>query len=153
MKQQFLFLCAFASLLSCSDEGIPAAEVPAVVRNAVQQQYPGADFNWEQEGGQYKARVETKSGEEWQVQVSATGKVLGRSTSIPVAALPEPVRRAVRQRYGGYRITEAGRLAGAGRTLYQLVLESRKGRGLVVVLRETGAEKTDTTVRTTDGRN
>ena len=60
------------------EDTISSSEVPAVVRKAAEAEAKGGKIvSWEKEGKNYVAVIE-KNGKHWEVEISATGKVLSK---------------------------------------------------------------------------
>jgi len=113
-----------------SAQKLSPAAVPAVVRTALANKYPGAvAVTWEKEKGNYEANWGGRSREDNSVLFTPDGQFVEQVVAIPVSNLPPAVATYVKEHYPGARITEAGRVTDAsGETRYEAEV---KGKDLV----------------------
>jgi hypothetical protein len=124
----------FPAVAICSLTSIPvfgqrvkSADVPAVVKTALQQKYPKAmGVTWEKEKGNYEANWGGVSKEDNSVQFTPRGVFVEMEVAIPVAQLPAGVAAYVKTNYGGLKITEAGKVTdAAGNLRYEAEVKGR----------------------------
>jgi hypothetical protein len=127
------------------EQAVAASAVPQVVRDAVQQAYPGATVSaWtreKDEGSDYfEAAVAIAGGTEPRVvdvKLSREGRIVEEEETIADAALPDAVRQALKtSEYAGHAVRHAERIVRDGRReapLYELLF-THEGRSVEVVL-------------------
>jgi len=108
-----LVICLIA--LRAFSQDLKEKDVPSVVRTALTKQFPAATkVSWEKEKGNYEANWGGKSGEDNSVQFTPDGSFVEIVRAIPVGSLPANVATYVSAHYKGAKITEAGKVTGAG---------------------------------------
>jgi hypothetical protein len=101
-------------------------EVPAAVKTAFAQQFPGTNAKWKKTGDQYEARFK-QNRQKMSAVFGADGTMSETERKLKVWELPLPVRDYVEQHYKGADIKEAARITRAdGRTNYEAGLEDKE---------------------------
>lgn len=100
---------------------LKSADVPAVVKEALQNKYPAASgVTWEKEKGNFEANWGGKSGEDNSVTYTPQGNFVEIVVAMPVSQLPAAITAYVKANYGGAKITEAGKVTdAAGKIRYE----------------------------------
>jgi hypothetical protein len=115
-----LACCVFSSgpILA---QRLRSADVPAVVKAALQNKYPAASgVTWEKEKGNFEANWGGKSGEDNSVTYTPQGNFVEIVVAIPVSQLPAAITAYVKANYSRAKITEAGRVTdAAGKIRYE----------------------------------
>lgn len=108
----------FAQKMAKENENNEHVNVPAAVKNALNQKYPQAkNVGWEKENGNYEANWGGKSGEDNSVQFTPSGNFIEIVIAIPVSELPKQAITYVAKHYKGAKITEAGKVTNAAGNL------------------------------------
>lgn len=114
MKKAIFILLGCVGALACNAQNATQPSVPAAVKTAFANQYPGMTaVKWEKEGSAYEAEF-MRNGVENNVLMDATGKVLEVEMKIPESELPQAVKDAVRQVAGDAKIVEASKITVTG---------------------------------------
>ncbi|WP_170845800.1 PepSY-like domain-containing protein [Parapedobacter composti] len=131
MKKILFGLAVFCMAgMSAAAQDMHWREVPAIVLNAFQQQFPKArQVAWERKrDGHYEAEFNTGLlGRDHKAFISQEGKVLRYEEEIASYALPDAVKQRINSEFAGYRIEEAKRVTVGDRVSYAVELESRNG--------------------------
>lgn len=101
-------------------------DVPAAVKTAFAQQFPGMDARWARTADQYEAHFKHKR-QEMSAVYTADGTLTETETEIKVSQLPLPVIDYVEQHYGGSSIREAARVTKAnGEINYEATVKGKE---------------------------
>lgn len=101
-------------------------EVPAAVKTAFAQKFPGMTARWVKTGDQYEALFKQKR-QKMSAVFAADGTIKETEREIKVRELPLPVRDYVEQHYKGADIKEAARITRAdGQINYEAGLEDKE---------------------------
>ena len=132
MTRSFIpcLLIACTCTAVCSAQTVKSANVPAVVKTALQKKYPTATgVTWERERGNFEANWGGRSHEDNSVLFTPDGAFVEQVVAIPVSSLPAGVSAYVKKTYPGTHITEAGKVTdAAGKTRYEAEV---KGKDLI----------------------
>ena len=126
----FILSAVASGVLICHSadaQRVKTADVPAVVKTALQQKYPAATgVTWEKEKGNYEANWGGKSKEDNSVLFTPAGVFVEQVVAMPVTALPAAVTTYVHAHYAGAKITEAGKVTDAeGKTRYEAEVKGK----------------------------
>lgn len=107
-----------------------ARNVPAIVLNAFQQEFPKArQVEWEQrKDGSFE--VEFNMGmvrRDQKVFFSPDGTMLKHEEELPASALPDVIRDQLRTAFDGYRVDEVRKIEEFGKITYAVDLERPSG--------------------------
>ena len=136
-----LYLFSLVSLLigagcESDDEDDFRADVPSVVLNAFQSNYPKAsDVEWEMLGDDYQVDFEIER-VDYEAIFSAEGDMLKYKYEISSTELPEAVKKAITANYANYQIDDKD-------LYYQVELDGKPDKHLV--LNEDGSENASIT--------
>jgi len=107
MKKLLAFFVIVAGLsLNAHAQKHTGDEVPAAVKTAFNQRFPGVSARWEKSGAQYGAYFRQKR-MEMSALFEADGTLAETEQEMRVSQLPLPVVEYVQQHYRGSKITEA----------------------------------------------
>lgn len=110
MKKVLFLLIAVAGFSFVNAQRVSDAEVPKVVRAALQKDYPNTKaLKWEKENGNYEAGFEI-SETDYSVLLDASGNILETEVEISIASLPANAKYYVAQKYPGKKIKEAAKI-------------------------------------------
>ncbi len=126
MKKIILF-AMFASSVSFSGifaQEISQRNVPSVILNKFQQEYPKAlDIDWKKEADLYKVDFEIGSRRtDHDVWYNNEGKVVKHKKEIAKRDLPAAVLAKIKADFSGYRISDIKQITEAGKSIYTLEL-------------------------------
>ncbi|ADF52883.1 conserved hypothetical protein [Zunongwangia profunda SM-A87] len=125
------------------DEDDFRADVPSVVLNAFQSNYPKAsDVEWEMLGDDYQVDFEIER-VDYEAIFSAEGDMLKYKYEISSTELPEAVKKAITTNYGNYQIDDTDILVINKDLYYQVELDGKPDKHLV--LNEDGSENASIT--------
>lgn len=124
MKKLFGFILVSAGLsIGAHAQKHTIAEVPAAVKSAFTQQFPGGTARWEKGEDQYTAHFKRQR-QKMSAVYTADGTLVETEMELEVGQLPLPVRDYVAQHYRGSKITEAARITRAnGQTNYKACIK------------------------------
>ncbi len=153
MKRQFAVTCALFTVLSAgplaaqgttgsqkhpataqypegdAEHTIPAAQVPAAVREAFTRAYPHATvlkYSTERENGKTIYEVESRDGATRRdLDIGPDGTILETETQVTAAQLPAPVRTAAEA--NGAHIQVAELVVAGHDTTYEIKIQGRRG--------------------------
>ncbi|MCC4228464.1 PepSY-like domain-containing protein [Zunongwangia profunda] len=143
-----LYLFSLVSLLigagcESDDEDDFRADVPSVVLNAFQSNYPKAsDVEWEMLGDDYQVDFEIER-VDYEAIFSAEGDMLKYKYEISSTELPEAVKKAITANYANYQIDDTDILVINKDLYYQVELDGKPDKHLV--LNEDGSENASIT--------
>ena len=125
------------------DEDDFRADVPSVVLNAFQSNYPKAsDVEWEMLGDDYQVDFEIER-VDYEAIFSAEGDMLKYKYEISSTELPEAVKKAITANYANYQIDDTDILVINKDLYYQVELDGKPDKHLV--LNEDGSENASIT--------
>lgn len=109
-------------------QDIPSTQVPSVVLNSFQKQFPKAfDIEWEMDGNLYKVEFETgipkKDHEIW---YDSLGRQIRHREEISKSDLPKSVVERINKDFFSYRIDEIKKITEEGKITYVVDLENLK---------------------------
>tara|TARA_B100001079_G_C16326381_1_gene477027 strand:+ start:644 stop:1096 length:453 start_codon:yes stop_codon:yes gene_type:complete len=143
-----LYLFSLVSLLigagcESDDEDDFRADVPSVVLNAFQSNYPKASgVEWEMLGDDYQVDFEIER-VDYEAIFSAEGDMLKYKYEISSTELPEAVKKAITANYANYQIDDTDILVINKDLYYQVELDGKPDKHLV--LNEDGSENASIT--------
>lgn len=107
-------------------QDIPQSEVPSLVVNRFQQDYPEAkDIDWEFEDGQYEVEFEIGwKGKDHEIWYDETGEILRHKEDISKGDLPTKVTKKLNADFKKYRIKDVKRIVEGDKTIYKLEAKS-----------------------------
>lgn len=128
MKKKLLsaaFICFFTVNLSFGQK-ISQSQVPSVVVNQFQQNYPNAkDIEWKQKPGYYKVDFEIgRPDKDHEIWYDSTGKILYHKQEISKNELPAKVMATLNAEYKWYRIKDVKKIDQAGKITYKMEAKS-----------------------------
>lgn len=127
MKNLALIICLFGTTLGACSNDIPIAEVPSVVLNTFQTDFPAAKkLEWEKIKGNYEVEFEL-NGIEQHAQFATDGRKLMHKKEIPEGSLPAVISSLLKDQFSSYLIDDVQQIMRAEITYYQVELE-RKGK-------------------------
>lgn len=148
MKYVMLVMAILSlGLKSCSDDDdsdndIAANEVPAMVENSFQQQFPNAkDVDWELSGNDYEADFDIDAIDH-KTLIAPEGNVVRYKYDIADTALPEAVKTKIASEYGNRKIDGSEVLKIGESTYYQVELDGEPN-DQHIVFAESGEVNTD----------
>ncbi len=112
-----------------AEHTIPAAQVPAAVRESFARAYPHATvlkYSTEREKGKTIYEVESREGSTRRdLDIGTDGTILETETQLPAAQLPAPVRTAAEA--NGAHIQVAELVVAGHDTTYEIKIQGRRG--------------------------
>lgn len=110
MKKLIFLLTAVASVSLANAQKISEKDVPAVVRSAMQKNYPNVKVvKWEKEKNNYEAGFEmARTGHS--VLIDSSGKIIETEVGISVGELPASAQTYVTNNYPGKKIKETAKI-------------------------------------------
>ena len=124
MKKMILLLGTGFVVITANAQKMKEAEVPANVKSAFTQKYPGTKAKgWEKEDGNFEVEFDNNKAEMTLV-IDPNGNVLQTETEIKVSELPKAVADYCAQKYAGKRIKEVSKIVSAkGVTTYEAEID------------------------------
>lgn len=125
MKKQVLIFAAF-SVISCSQaQDIPQSQVPSVIVNKFNSEFPKAtDVEWEMEGTLYNVEFETGFDIDHEIWFDSEGKIVKHKEDISTTELPEVVNNRIKTDFEGFTIHDLERISDQGKIAYKMELKS-----------------------------
>jgi hypothetical protein len=84
-------------------------QVPQIVRNSFQKQYPKTKASWEKEKEGYEASFKQGT-TDMSVIINKNGTIIETETDIQVSALPAGILAYIKEHYKGEKVKEAARI-------------------------------------------
>lgn len=109
--EKSMLLVAFAMVVSLGfSQKVKSADVPVVVRNAFEKQYPTAkEVTWDKEKNQYEASFDLNKIDQ-SVLMDDAGKIVETEVEIEMNQLPKGVLDYVKKNYKGASVKEAAKI-------------------------------------------
>lgn len=114
------------SLVSCAQNVAPG-NVPAIVVNTFQQQFPkAADIEWEKKGNLYEVEFETGlSGKDHKMLIDSSGKISYHKVDISESELPDAIKKTITAQFSGYAIDDPEKIESDGLVTYEVELKKK----------------------------
>lgn len=129
MKKIVILFLAMLGFTFAHAQKISVKEVPEIVRNILQKNYPGAKgIRWTKENADYEADFEVKDAD-YSLLIDVSGNILETEIGIKIDELPENVKAYIAKEYSGQKIKEAAKIIdNKGVLTYEAEI---KGRDLI----------------------
>ena len=125
MKKQILFLAALGTLSFSQAQDLPKSQVPSVILNQFNSQFPKAtDVEWEMDGNLYNVEFEIGWNRDHDVWYDAEGKMVKQKEEIASKELPQAVHKTIETGFKGYSTDDVERITDEGKIFYKLELNS-----------------------------
>lgn len=126
MKKQILILsAALAISLSAQAQDIPQSQVPSVILNQFNKQFPKAtDVEWEMDGNFYNVDFEIGWNIDHEIWYNAEGKMVKHKEDISKSELPKAVNDRIQADFSGYSIEDLERITDNGKVIYKMELNA-----------------------------
>lgn len=129
-------------LAVAKEEAVPLDQVPKAVLDAVQAKFAGAKLlaaSKEDDDGKTIYEIELKhDGKQYDVSVSAAGRITEIERTIAVDDLPKPVVEAVRKKYPHSKVKKAEEISSGHEKLYEVVITTLDKKDLELKLDANG---------------
>ncbi len=140
MKKQILVFgtaIAIASTLQAQD--IPQSQVPSIIVNEFNNQFPKAtDVEWEMDGNLYNVDFEVSWNIDHEVWYNTEGKLIKHKEDIAASELPKAVNNRLKTDFKDYSIDDLERITDNGKVVYKMELNALTQQDLDVVLDANG---------------
>ncbi|MEC5166759.1 hypothetical protein RCH18_002507 [Flavobacterium sp. PL11] len=126
MKTKTLQLVAlfFLGLGTTFAQDMLSSQVPSVIMNNFKKEFPKAnDVEWERQGELYQVDFEIGWFTDYDALFNASGKLVKYTKEISKSDLPKAVAKAVKNKYGEYRIDDVKKIIENGTEKYLIDLE------------------------------
>jgi uncharacterized membrane protein YkoI len=118
-KNLLVVISVFVSCAVAYAQKIDVSKVPAAVKQAFVQKYPGLAAKWEKENSNYEVNFK-KDGKAMSAVIDVKGAILETETDIAVKDLPAGVESYIKTHYKGATIKEAAQIVKAnGEVVYE----------------------------------
>jgi len=126
MKKQILILStALAISLSTQAQDMPQSQVPSVILNQFNNQFPKAtDVEWEMDGNLYNVDFEVSWNIDHEVWYNAEGKLIKHKEDISKSELPKAVNDRIQADFSGYSIDDLECITDNGKVIYKMELNA-----------------------------
>ena len=140
MKKQFLvFGTTLAIALTTQAQDIPQSQVPSVIVNEFNKQFPKAtDVEWEMDGSLYDVEFEIGWNIDHEVWYNAEGKMVKHKEDISKSELPKAVIDKIKADFKGYSIDDLERISDNGKVVYKMELDALVQQDFDVVMDSEG---------------
>lgn len=124
-KQLSVFGTTLAIALAAQAQDIPQSQVPSVIVNKFNKQFPKAtDVEWEMDGSLYNVEFEIGWNIDHEVWYNAEGKVVRHKEDITKRELPKAVIDRIKTDFKGYSIDDLERISDNGKVVYKMELDA-----------------------------
>ncbi|SIS85727.1 Putative beta-lactamase-inhibitor-like, PepSY-like [Zobellia uliginosa] len=125
MQKQILFLAALGTLSFSQAQDLPKSQVPSVILNRFNSQFPKAtDVEWEMDGTLYNVEFEIGWNRDHDVWYDAEGKMVKQKEEIASKELPQAVHKTIETDFEGYSTDDVERITDEGKIFYKMELNS-----------------------------
>ncbi|MDO6517710.1 PepSY-like domain-containing protein [Zobellia uliginosa] len=125
MKKQILFFAALGTLSFSQAQDLPKSQVPSVILNQFNSQFPKAtDVEWEMDGTLYNVEFEIGWNRDHDVWYDAEGKMVKQKEEIASKELPQAVHKTIETDFKGYSTDDVERITDEGKIFYKMELNS-----------------------------
>lgn len=126
MKKQILILsAALAISLSAQAQDIPQSQVPSVILNQFNKQFPKTtDVEWEMDGNLYNVDFEIGWNIDHEIWYNAEGKMVKHKEDISKSELPKAVNNRIQEDFSGYSIDDLERITDNGKVVFKMELNA-----------------------------
>ncbi|WP_418502293.1 PepSY-like domain-containing protein [Flagellimonas sp.] len=125
MKKQILMMAAIGTFHFSNAQDIPQHQVPSVILNQFNTQFPKAtDIEWELDGSLYSVEFETGWSIDHTLWYGDDGKMVKHKEDIPTNELPQRVKDKIKGDFKGYTIDDIERITDHGTIVYRIELNS-----------------------------
>lgn len=140
MKKQFLvFGTALSIAFTTQAQDIPQSQVPSVIVNEFNKQFPKAtDVEWEMDGSLYDVEFEIGWNIDHEVWYNAEGKMVKHKEDISKSELPKAVIDKIKADFKGYSIDDLERISDNGKVVYKMELDALVQQDFDVVMDSEG---------------
>ncbi len=140
MKKQFLvFGTTLAIAFTTQAQDIPQSQVPSVIVNEFNKQFPKAtDVEWEMDGSLYDVEFEIGWNIDHEVWYNAEGKMVKHKEDISKSELPKAVIDKIKADFKGYSIDDLERISDNGKVVYKMELDALVQQDFDVVMDSEG---------------
>lgn len=140
MKKQFLvFGTTLAIALTTQAQDIPQSQVPSVIVNEFNKQFPKAtDVEWEMDGSLYDVEFEIGWNIDHEVWYNTEGKMVKHKEDISKSELPKAVIDKIKADFKGYSIDDLERISDNGKVVYKMELDALVQQDFDVVMDSEG---------------
>lgn len=125
MKVINLIIIAFAlNFNHAYSQDLKANEVPSVIINKFQKEYPKAfDIEWEMDGSNYKVEFEIGQ-KDYDVWYSPSGSVVRKKEELTKSELPKSIQNQIKTEYSGYKVDDITKITEGEKITYLVELDS-----------------------------
>ncbi|MCO6360465.1 PepSY-like domain-containing protein [Roseivirga pacifica] len=126
MKKQILIFVAAIAIISTSQaQDIPYSQVPSIIVNEFNKQFPKAkDVEWEMDGSLYNVDFEIGWSMDHEVWYNAEGKMVKHKEDISKSELPKAINDRLRTDFKGYSIDDMERITDNDKVVYKMELKA-----------------------------
>src|SRR5690606_38063889 len=111
--------------LATQAQDIPQGQIPSVILNQFNKQFPKAtDIEWEMNGDLYNVDFETGWNIDHEVWYNAEGKIVKHKEDISKAKLPKVVKDRIQSDFKGYFIDDLERITNNGKVAYKMEMNA-----------------------------
>ena len=140
MKKQVLLLGTLLGIqLLGHGQDIPQSEVPSVIVNQFNVQFPKAtDIEWELDGHHYQVEFETGCNIAHTVWYDREGKMAKHKEDVTTEDLSNAVVQTINSEFNTYTLDDIERITENGKVVYRIELNSMTHQDWEVILDEDG---------------
>ncbi|MAX79078.1 MAG: hypothetical protein CL843_02755 [Crocinitomicaceae bacterium] len=126
MKKQILILSTALTInLSIQAQDIPQSQVPSIILNQFNKQFPKAtDVEWEMDSNFYNVDFEIGWSTDHEIWYNAEGKMVKHKEDISKSELPKAVNNRIQADFSGYSIDDLERITDNGKVIYKMELNA-----------------------------
>jgi len=139
MKQYILALLFLSSLTYSEAQDISMSDVPSVVLNNFQAEYPKAkDIEWELSNSQYEVEFELGWNRDFKIWYDKAGHVMKRKEEVSRKELPAVVLSSLHSEFKSYRVDGAEKITTEKGIQYEVEMSALLKRDWKVFIHENG---------------
>ncbi|WP_165823833.1 PepSY-like domain-containing protein [Pseudochryseolinea flava] len=132
MKKLLSLIIAISAITVVNGQDIAQSEVPSVILNNFKLNFEKAtDVDWEIKGEEYKVEFEINH-EDHDVWFDKKGNVLKHKQDLSLSNLPTNIKQKIETDFKSYKIDDIDKIEIAGKTTFEVELESNAGDKVVV---------------------
>ena len=105
----FLLVTSVFTGSSARGQKLTGEQVPLVVKNVFEKEYPRVKVSWDREDANYEANFK-QDGKTMSMVIDRNGTIVETETSIAITDLPKTAQDYMKKNYPGVKIEEAARI-------------------------------------------
>ncbi len=114
----------FFGMNSAYSQDLNVKDVPSVILNKFQKEYPKAfDIEWEMDGGNYNVDFEIGQ-KDFEIWYAPSGEIIRKKEELTKSELPKSILEKINKEYSGYKVDDIKKITEGTKVVYLVELDS-----------------------------